>query len=347
MKIEIAFVKETPERAKQRFLNKLPQTCEVEVKDDAKVLVATTNLFCHNVGAEARRDFIKRCRDRVTILDNAEEACAPDWNLFDYCLGQYDPTMQSERFLSGFEFLAPYEDTWRHQNSRPAITVIDKPRFCNFIYSNPSGHSRRAELFDLISRYKKVHSLGSYLNNTPGDNRTCRNEVGENRTWYASGIELRKPYKFSIAAENAFFPGYTSEKINLAFISDTIPIYWGNPFVSDLYNPDSFVDATKLSFEQLLEKIIYLDTHPRAYLEMLNQPHILPSQYELRQSVIEAAREQLVSILRSPEQRKGAGTYPDFYINEMIPSPLGVKKSLRYIYKSVCSRLFACFNTNK
>ena len=50
-------------------------------------------------------------------------------------------------------------------------------------------------------------------------------------------LRMKKPYKFSIAFENAWYPGYTSEKIVTSMLAGTIPIYWGNPDISreDVY----------------------------------------------------------------------------------------------------------------
>lgn len=54
---------------------------------------------------------------------------------------------------------------------------------------------------------------------------------------------MKKPYKFSIAFENAWYPGYTSEKIVTSMLAGTIPIYWGNPDISREFNSASFINC--------------------------------------------------------------------------------------------------------
>ena len=57
------------------------------------------------------------------------------------------------------------------------------------------------------------------------------------QNWMESSVEQKSYYKFTIAAENAAFPGYTSEKLMTSFQAHSIPIYWGNRDVVDEFNP--------------------------------------------------------------------------------------------------------------
>jgi hypothetical protein len=48
-------------------------------------------------------------------------------------------------------------------------------------------------------------------------------------------------YMFSIAHENASYPGYFTEKILDCFATGTIPIYWGDPEIGRIFNTDGII----------------------------------------------------------------------------------------------------------
>ena len=48
-------------------------------------------------------------------------------------------------------------------------------------------------------------------------------------------------YKFSFAVENSQVPGYFSEKIIDCFLTKTIPIYWGDPCIGDIFDTNGII----------------------------------------------------------------------------------------------------------
>jgi hypothetical protein len=60
-------------------------------------------------------------------------------------------------------------------------------------------------------------------------------------------LEVLKAYKFSIVFENTIFPGYLTEKIFDCFFASVIPIYLGDPHVSERIPSNCFVDMRKFS----------------------------------------------------------------------------------------------------
>ena len=67
---------------------------------------------------------------------------------------------------------------------------------------------------------------------------------------------LFRSYKFSIAYENAAFPGYVTEKIMDAFFAGCVPIYDGAPDVTDYIPPETFID--KRNFQDYSSLYRYL-----------------------------------------------------------------------------------------
>jgi len=86
-------------------------------------------------------------------------------------------------------------------------------------------------------------------------------------------IAFLRNYKFTIAFENSSHPGYTTEKILHPFVANSIPIYWGNPLVAKDFNPKSFINCHDyINFEEVIEKIIEIDTDDDLYQEYLREP---------------------------------------------------------------------------
>jgi alpha(1,3/1,4) fucosyltransferase len=167
------------------------------------------------------------------------ENLVPDFNLCDYAIG-FNYLEFGDRYIRYPNF-ALYEDQFKKlldkKNFDESIS-FNKEYFCNFIYSNSFADPIRDEFFHLLSQYKEVSSPGKHLNNlsiTVGD-RFSGN-------WMYTKLEFQSKCKFSIAFENTSSPGYTTEKILHAFISNTVPIYWGNPEIAKDFNPKAFINC--------------------------------------------------------------------------------------------------------
>lgn len=110
-----------------------------------------------------------------------------------------------------------------------------KTKFCNFIYSNPVPY--REAFFKQLSKYKKVDAPGLSMKNIPEiDNIQPANKWGAKRSFL-------KQYKFTIAFENDTFPGYQTEKLYDAMLAESLPIYFGDPNVGEIFNTKSFIHA--------------------------------------------------------------------------------------------------------
>jgi len=150
-------------------------------------------------------------------------------------------------------------------NSRDPDKVVSQNRkFCSFMVSNPKA-SPRIEFFKKLSSYKGVDSGGRLMNNIGGPIPTgVKNKIN----WMSN-------YKFSITFENSSYPGYTTEKIMHALITDTIPIYWGNPLVALDFNPKALINCHDFkSFDEVVELVKEIDQNDSLYNEYLSQPYL-------------------------------------------------------------------------
>ena len=149
-----------------------------------------------------------------------------------------------------------------------------KTRFCCFIVSNP-GCWQRNNFFDILSRYKRVDSLGKYKRRLPADIITVPERSDQD-----AYFQLLAQYKFMITFENNSLAWYNTEKVFNAFQAGTVPIYWGDPLIDQVYNPASFIwikahDDMKAQFEEFrlaIELIKELDEDTNKYAKLFQVP---------------------------------------------------------------------------
>ena len=73
--------------------------------------------------------------------------------------------------------------------------------------------------------------------------------------------------------ENAVYRGYTSEKIVSSLQAHTVPIYWGDPAVTELINPKAFINCHDYSsFDEVIERVKEIDNNDDLWLDMVTQP---------------------------------------------------------------------------
>jgi hypothetical protein len=157
----------------------------------------------------------------------------PLWALF---INWFNVPHSEERDIS---YLVPLQDLLLRSN------VERKTKFCNFVFSNVAG--KRGQILNEIARFKRVDCAGNMMNNMgwkiPG------------RGDQKHKIDFIRDYRFTIAAENSAFPGYTTEKILHPLSVGSIPIYWGSNRVSEDFNKDAFICVD--DFDEI-EEMVYL-----------------------------------------------------------------------------------------
>lgn len=110
-----------------------------------------------------------------------------------------------------------------------------KTKFCNFLYGHKVPY--RENFFKALSKYKKVDAPGKSMNNMPSMDHLYSGDVWSRKK------QFLQPYKFTIAFENYSYPGYQTEKLYDAMLTDSIPIYCGDPYIDQIFNSKSFINA--------------------------------------------------------------------------------------------------------
>ena len=195
------------------------------------------------------------------------ENVVPDFNETDYGLGFHNLQFE-DRYLRFPEYY--YSLSASVQNREDLSDDLANRKFCNFIYSNSKngeGASARIEFCKKLQQYKHVDCPGKVLHNVDID------FAPRSGDWANSKIALLHDYKFTIAFENRYTSGYTTEKLYQPLMANSIPIYMGNPTVVNDFNPKAFINCNDYNnFDEVIEVVKELDNNNQKYMEMLRQP---------------------------------------------------------------------------
>lgn len=123
------------------------------------------------------------------------------------------------------------------------IGMHEKTKLVSMISSSKAmceGHRRRLRILDRMQQTGIVDIYGRNINDIE------RFEDGA------------KDYMFSVAVENDQHPGYFTEKIMNCFALGTIPVYLGDPDITDWFNAEGIIKYSKdLDIKTLNESLYY------------------------------------------------------------------------------------------
>jgi len=152
----------------------------------------------------------------------------------------YDKSLDGQH--QKIKIIKPSVPTWIAECDRKIYT---KTKNLSMISSNKnfcSGHSKRLITMKRLMELDCGVGLYGKAANNPID--------GELNAKLLS----HKDYRFSIVVENEAIPGWHTEKILDCFLTGTIPIYWGDPNISDIYDSRG-----------ILQMDNYLDSDPESW----------------------------------------------------------------------------------
>lgn len=144
--------------------------------------------------------------------------------------------------------------------SKLILTPKNTNKFCCYVASRHMNF--RQDFLKKICNYKKVDSAGGAYNNYGSIKPGCQAKTN-----------FQKDYKFAMAFENRVADGYTTEKILHAYMSNCIPIYWGNDNVELDFNKETMICVRDYgSVEQAIEYIKKVDNDEELYNSYMNKP---------------------------------------------------------------------------
>jgi hypothetical protein len=153
---------------------------------------------------------------------------------------------------------------------RPSDTDWDevtarKTRFCNFVYTNEMPF--RNKVFTTLNAYRKIDAAGKSQNNMGGW------QVPLRPSRMQAKLAFLKDYKFTLAVENAIWPGYMTEKLVDPMYVNSIPIYLGDPLARLHFDTNAYIDFTSfISLREMIAFVREVDNNRDLYLKILSTP---------------------------------------------------------------------------
>lgn len=297
----------------ESVLNELSSFCEPIIADDYDYYFAIETIYSSK---QSMSELLCSKPSAIRIMLSGE-AFFPDLNLFDYVIWHNTNYICEDRVLYqplGVTLIGDLFDSideldCSKKNKTSSEILLEKSKFCNFMYSNPNAHYMRDQMFYSISEYKHVDSLGRHLKNVNIEDTRYADD------WYKKSVAIKRPYKFSIAAENAAFPGYTSEKIMTSMMANTIPLYFGNPHISDVFNEESFINVNSFSsMESFVRFVAEVDNDDSLYCSIMDKPWRTKEQIIKYNEDVDLYKENLQALFEQDIQkahRRPRGTWPD------------------------------------
>lgn len=280
-------------------------------------------------------DDFEYCKHNGIRIFCTSECIFPDMNVFDYAISILNMSVDNRVLQIPYFMYIDNIEVLKNRGVFNKNELLNKTKFCNFIYSHPA--QERDKLFHEISKYKIVDAAGKHLNNMDGF--TPGNRVNVTGIKNDSKIEFQTQYKFTIACENYKYEDYVTEKIIHAYMAMTIPIYYGDPNVTKIFNNKSFINVSNYkNKEDLIEKIKEIDTNDDMFLEMINQPVFKDQGYI--ENKIEELDKFLINIIESGKISRKPDNYNVRKLNAQLAEITNNNRNKLYgLYKLITKKI--------
>lgn len=189
------------------------------------------------------------------------ENLVPDFNACDFAMG-FDWLQYEDRYLRFplYYFYPQICELMETKHQQPVSELMAmKTGFCSITVSNTNRDPMFVKVFEALSEYKKVDSGGLW-----------RNNMGQR---VPDKLAFDRAHKFSIVCENSSHSGYTTEKLVQAFAAGCVPVYWGDPSVSKVFNPKALINVQDFgSLQELVDYVKKVDADDALYQSYLQEP---------------------------------------------------------------------------
>lgn len=177
--------------------------------------------------------------------------------------------LNTKKFIYNFNIYLPalFLSLWERRDNYKNKIDNSRENFCAYMYSYDLQY--RVELFNFISKYKRIDALGKSCSNIKEDDRfVYNNEI----TYNDIAVRKYSKYKFVLALENGISDGYITEKLINPIIANSIPIYAGPKDVFDIINPKRIIYVYNYSnYEELLNYIKEVDNNDDLYNSIISE----------------------------------------------------------------------------
>ena len=154
--------------------------------------------------------------------------------------------------VHGFTSLNPTQEELLRPPAPNRIGLSDRSGCCAFI--GVMENSRRNALYEL-RKIMATEIFGASVNNRVVDK-----------------IQAAEKYKFVLAFENSNSPGYVTEKLLEAHLTNAFPLYMG-PLELDYFNSERFINLSSFSgLDGFISEVKRLDQNEDELIYRLSQP---------------------------------------------------------------------------
>jgi hypothetical protein len=135
-----------------------------------------------------------------------------------------------------------------------SIEQVEKRNgFVSVFMNNP--HPMRIRAIERLSKFGEVSVFGRY------NGKYVQDKVG-----------TASQYKFNLCFENDLYPGYVTEKVLEAWLSKSVPLYWGDD-AAGILNQEAIVNLRDFSsMKSFIEHIEFLHKSPEKMAKIISQP---------------------------------------------------------------------------
>ena len=224
----------------------------------------------------------------------------------------------------------------------PEKILASKTKFCNFLYGHPVPY--REAFFKQLSKYKKVDAPGRSMNNMPGIDTLKQGDRWDTKRAFLSD------YKFTIAFENDIYSGYQTEKLYDAMLAVSIPIYFGDPYIGEIFNTKSFINVPDCLPQRNRKLIEFLEKTGQMDFEDILPSFLTSPRHRVKRRIKRAVREFKINVQFSGmdfspviDRIIALDTQPDLYVqylsepwfnNNAVPEKTSLKKRWIEIFNS-------------
>lgn len=160
-------------------------------------------------------------------------------------------------------------------NGGLAVHPAPERRFAAYLAFKCWPHRER--FFSLLSDAARSRGLtGVDTLSRCGDSDASEGDRRQDRysqNYMDDAVALFSHYKFALVFENHMSPRYVTEKIANAYLAGAVPIFWGSPFVLQVFDPRSFIRVNSFdNFEAAAKHVVDVALDPVAYKAYLQAP---------------------------------------------------------------------------
>lgn len=309
----------------QLFYNILSKHFEVRIVDDPDYIIC--NIFGNPY---------EYCKYPQVRIMNVSENYIPDFNLIDYAICSYpiqydDRAFYKPAFVDTSASFGKIETSPKLHNK---AFLEKKEYFANFIAGHESEYGIRGDFFKKLSSYRRIESVGTYLNNT-GKTVSFKD---------SSKIEFQRKCKFTLCFESTSHNGFVTEKLVDAFFAETVPVYYGSPSVNEIFNCNAFINCSDFdSFDDVIKRVIEIDQNDDLYLDMINQPVFVDENY--KSNILNQLEKYILYIFNQPIEtafRRSrvyhSKNYNDYLSKAVLPEQLSKRELIRLFKKKLIHR---------